>query len=122
MTPAGWVVLGAFLVLILADVLLVKLGQRTESDQLAKWGQASTAIPYLFGFLMGHWFVNVRIPLVSAWGYGAGELILLSAWDVGWALLKCPRVWYRWAPIYLVLGMAAGALVWGQADPSSILP
>lgn len=119
------IIIGTFIAWIAWDVYVSKHGGSTESQILQSWSIHSTWFPFLIGMLIGHWFIGQRVIIESAWMLGLIAWFPLIGWDIYWAAANKPRVWYRWAPIYVVLGAVMGALVWGQNDggsPVSALP
>jgi hypothetical protein len=121
MSIGGLIVAGTFAAWIGLDVWLAKTGRPTESMAIAAAGQRTTIFPFVIGLLLGHWFFNQRSIIHSAWGFGIPAMVSLGIWDIIWNAMGKPRVWYRYAPIWLVMGVITGALVWAQQDGGSPL-
>lgn len=123
MTLADWLWLSFPAIWIPMDVLIVKLWHGpTESEEASKYGQVSTAFSYSWGVLLGHWLLNSRHPIASAWGYAFAPASLLGSGDIVWNALKMPSMGWRKPLPYILFGLAAGCLFWGQMDPTAWIP
>jgi hypothetical protein len=108
--------------LLIYDGFVGLLGQPTESQVLRDWGHVSVCLPFVAGFLLGHWFLPRRNPSGSAWGNAAVILIVLGAWDLYWLIsgrTDCP--FYRYPGFYALAGIPCGTFLWGQSDGSAPL-
>lgn len=108
-----------FVIWIAFDVWLTQHGGPTESQVLTEWAKMSTFLPFLVGFLGGHWFFTVKRPWKQGWMWALPIMIALVLFDVAWGIWGIGYPWFRWPGFYLGLGVPAGALLWGQQDGDS---
>lgn len=102
--------------LIVWDVILGLKKEKTESMWLAKWARDWNALPFAFGTLVGHWFMQNPNPHYAWWPYGAVAIALVAAvWDAS-LRLYVPR-WARYPGWWLLVGVLNGYLTWPQRLP-----
>lgn len=110
-------------VLLLAyDVIAGKIGQPTESMVLRDWGRDWTILPFIAGFLLGHWFGPRQNVSFSAWGFALPILAVLLVTDIVWNLKGLPPTAWRYSLWYALAGIPAGMYLWGQPGGWSPLP
>lgn len=109
--------------LIVYDVFAMKIGQPTESMVLRDWGRDWTLLPFVAGFLLGHWFGPRQVVTSSAWMYALPILGVLLAVDIFWNI-KFHGVYpfWRYSLFYALAGIPAGMYLWGQPGGWSPLP
>jgi hypothetical protein len=120
MSVTKLVLLGTIFGLLGYDAFVAVLHEPTESQVLRDWGHVSTCLPFVAGFLLGHWFLPRQNPSGSAWGNAAILILALGAWDLWWFFTgrtDCP--FYRYPGFYAILGVPLGSFLWGQGDGSA---
>lgn len=102
-------------VLLGYDVLAGKLGQPTESMVLRDWTRDWTVLPFIAGFLAGHWFGPRQSVDVSGWMWSLPALAILLASDLVWNLkfAQSTPPWWRYSLLYVLAGIPVGMYVWG---------
>lgn len=123
--PVTEIVVAATTVGLLAyDVIALKVGQPTESMVLRDWARSWTLLPFVAGFLLGHWFGPRQDPSFSAWAYALPIMALLLVGDVVWNVwFSSGEVpWWRYSLWYALAGIPAGMYLWGQPGGWSPLP
>lgn len=104
------------------DIFAAMKGYATESMVLRDWARDWTALPYMAGFLSGHWFGPRQQVDVSQWWIALAILIALLAIDVVWNVKfnSIPIPAWRYSLIYFMAGIPIGMYLWGQ--PGSWAP
>jgi peptidoglycan/LPS O-acetylase OafA/YrhL len=123
MNLTKWILLAVIFGLLAYDGMVGLFHQPTESQVLRDWGHVSTCLPFVAGFLLGHWFLPRRKPYGSAWINAAVIIVVLGIWDLYWFFsghVNMPV--YRYAGWYAILGVPCGSYLWGQDDGESPLP
>lgn len=115
-------IIATFVIWLAFDAWLGPNGGPTESQVLAYLGRISVTIPWIFGVLCGHWFLNRRGAHYNWAWYGLPLLIALLFFDAYWAMAGYGRVWYRWGGFYLLFGLPCGSYLVPQDDPESPVP
>lgn len=110
MNLTQWILCLLIVGLIIYDVF----AKPTLSQALRDWGKEFVGLPFCAGLLLGHWFLNHSDLWLSGWMYALPIILGLVAWDIVWNLKPRPLVWYRHPAIYASLGVAGGAIFWGQ--------
>lgn len=115
------VIIATFVLLIAYDVIAGKINQPTESMVLREWGWRWNTVPFLAGFLIGHWFFPRREVDVSGWMWVLPILGGLIVFDILWGRFgRNSRPWFRFPGWYVLLGIPVGMFLWGQASVESV--
>lgn len=123
MTITGYILIVSFLALLVLDAFLPKNGQPTESQLLKDWGWRWNTIPWIAGFLVGHWFGSRYTVSYSAWGYGLGVLmaelavdVVIRVWVGPYDLRDHPTWrWFRYPLFHSLYAIPIGMFLWGQS-------
>ncbi len=105
-----WFIAGTFAVWIAFDVWLAMHGGPTESAVLRDIGMRYTFLPFLMGFLCGHWFWPRKKLFLSGWMWAIPIFVGLLAWDIFWP----SDTWLRFPALWLAIGFPSGSFLWGQ--------
>lgn len=112
-------IISTFVLWIGWDIVLVILKENTISQYLQWFGNTNNWFVYLMGFLSGHWFFSRKTALTYGWIIALSFMALLGVIDLIWYLNKLPFVWYRYSPIWFIVGLIAGLYLWNQKDSNS---
>jgi hypothetical protein len=110
MGPVEWVIAVVFLLILGLTVTAHKSGLRSVSTVLLDWGRTANSFAFVMGALVGHWFFP-GITTIAYWPFLLIPILLLGALDIVNQFAPFP-LWVRWPGIYVLLGIALGALLW----------
>lgn len=109
--------------LIVYDAFAMQLGQPTESMVLRDWARDWTILPFIAGFLLGHWFGPRQNVSYSAWGFCLPIMITLLIVDIVMNLKYSGQTFaWRYSLWYALAGIPVGMYLWGQPGSWSPLP
>lgn len=120
-TITKWLIAGTFIVWILWDVVLAKNNSPTESMVITQFARTHTILPYLIGFICGHWFWTRKTTWKSGWMWALPVFLGLIVWDYFWNKSGGEVVWFRHPVLWLPIGIVSGSYLWGQSDDRSPL-
>jgi hypothetical protein len=101
--------------LIVYDVFAGSLGQPTESSVLRDWARDWSILPFIAGFLVGHWFAPRQIVDVSVWTFMLPVFAILIIIDlIMYFKYSGYYPGWRYSLWYVLLGIPFGMYIWGQ--------
>lgn len=123
MTITGYFLIAITILTVVLDIVLPPNGQPTESQVLRDWAWRWNTIPFIAGFLIGHWFGNRYTVSYSAWGYALGFIVAELLTDVAVRLWAGPYElrdhplwrWFRHPLFHALAGIPIGMFLWGQS-------
>lgn len=108
-------------ILLIYDVYAMPLGQPTESMVFREWAWKANTVPFIWGFLMGHWFMPRQHVSTSGWMYALPIMVSLIVYDVLYNHYGGTRRWFRYPIWFVLFGIPVGAYLWGQGSAESPL-
>jgi len=110
------IVIVIFLGLLTWTAYAQQFKQPTLSMTMRMFFWNFTTASFITGALIGHWSGSLIPPITGAWGYLIPFLIATLTFDIVWGLTKGwgARHPSRYPVWYILLGIAAGLLFWGQ--------
>ena len=106
--------------LIVYDAFAGSLGQPTESQVLRDWARDWTLLPFIAGFLVGHWFAPRQVVSYSAWGFCLPIFGILLAIDIYFNVKQLAPPAWRYSLFYALAGIPVGMYLWGQPGDWSL--
>jgi len=88
-------------------------GTQTISWTIRDWAVENPFVPFALGALMGHWLA----PAFPTPSWGPFSLAVTGAGLMAGAMARPPRMDLRVVVLVLVVGFAAGGLLWSQPAP-----
>lgn len=107
-----------FVLWIVVDILLTQQHAPTLSAEITQYAKTHTILPYLIGFICGHWFITAKRPWVFGWMWSIPIFVGLIVWDL---FASSVVVWYRHPTIWFPIGVVLGYFLWSQSDGESPL-
>lgn len=115
MTITELLIGAVFLILLVWTAVASRFKQKTVSMAMRDiaWGWSTWA--FVFGVLVGHWFLPILNPRHHAVGNVLPLILAVMLFDLYWRHKQgVRRVWFRYPGIWFALGVPAGALLWSQ--------
>ena len=119
MTPIQiYIIIVAVVTVTMTAIARPILRTHTVSMALRDWAKTWTWIPFVFGFLLGHWFG----PVNYHWEYASvvwlipllGIVIGLDVWCLKKNIVKTKILHWRWPLWWVFPGMVSGLIFWPQ--------
>lgn len=118
MSLTGGILLWVFIGLIIYTGVARKFRLPTISMTMRDTAWRYNNVAFLSGILFGHWWVNLQNPIADNVGIVLIPWLVYLGVDIYWNVKDLGNPWYRWPILHALLGILAGALLWGQGHGS----